>query len=482
MIYAVGIRPSMTVIRDSSTIAVSDGTATVYGWVQDVRNLGGISFLTLRDRYGTLQVTMPKKKIDPELFEKLTKLPRESVVSITGDVKESNQTALGLELIPTSADVIGEAAVPLPMGVIDKVNVEMDTRLNHRFMDLRKPEIKAIFELKSMMVDLIEEAVRENGFTRVYTPKIGAAGAEGGAELFRVQYFDRPAYLSQSPQLYKQILMSTGLDRVYEIGRLFRNEGIDLTHNPEFTTCEFYMAYADVNDVMKMTEDMVSGIVKDITGGYKITYHPQGPGTEGVELDFTPPWKRYSMVEELEHQGGFKVPMPLESQETYDFLLAKCKELGVECTPPLTTPRLLDKLVEHFVEPLCRNPTFICDHPAIVSPLAKYHRSKPGMCERFELFVNHTELANAYTELNNPIVQRERFMQQAKDKSKGDEEAQCLDEDFCVALEHGLPPTGGWGLGVDRLTMFLTDSNNIKEVLLFPAMKPIDENKPEESA
>ena len=162
----------MTAIRDSSTIAVSDGTATVHGWVQDVRNLGGISFLTLRDRHGTLQVTMPKKKIDPELFEKLTKLPRESVVSITGDVKESNQTALGLELIPTSADVIGEAAVPLPMGVIDKVNVEMDTRLNHRFMDVRKPEIKAIFELKSIMVDLIEEAVRENGFTRVYTPKI----------------------------------------------------------------------------------------------------------------------------------------------------------------------------------------------------------------------------------------------------------------------------------------------------------------------
>ena len=170
----------MTVIRDSSSIAVSDGTATVHGWVQDVRNLGGISFLTLRDRHGTLQVTMPKKKIDPELFEKLTKLPRESVVSITGDVKESNQTALGLELIPTSAEVIGEAAVPLPMGVIDKVNVEMDTRLNHRFMDVRKPEIKAIFELKSIMVDLIEEAVRETGFTRVYTPKLGAALGSGG--------------------------------------------------------------------------------------------------------------------------------------------------------------------------------------------------------------------------------------------------------------------------------------------------------------
>ena len=154
-------------------------------------------------------------------------------------------------------------------------------------------------------------------------------------------------------------------------------------------------------------------------------------------IDFTPPWPRYSYIEELEKQGGFKIPMPLDSEECHSFLAAKCKELEIEVTPPQTTPRLLDKLVEHFVERLCLNPSFICDQPEICSPLAKYHRSKPGMCERFELFVNYTELTNAYTELNNPMVQRERFMQQAKDKSNGDEEAQCLDEDFCVALEHG---------------------------------------------
>ena len=256
----------MAVIRDSSSISVADGTATVHGWVQDVRNLGGISFLTLRDRHGTLQVTMPKKKIDPELFETLTKLPRESVVSITGDVKESNQTALGLELIPTSAEVIGEAAVPLPMGVIDKVNVEMDTRLNHRFMDVRKPEIKAIFELKSIMVDLIEEAVRENGFTRVYTPKIGAAGAEGGAELFRVQYFDKPAYLAQSPQLYKQILMSTGLDRVYEIGPAFRAEQSNTNrHVTEFISFDGEMSWIQSqNDVMAMIEEIVDHVLKGL--------------------------------------------------------------------------------------------------------------------------------------------------------------------------------------------------------------------------
>ena len=214
----------MTVNKDSSNIAVGDGVVTINGWVQDIRNMGGIAFLQLRDRYGVIQVTMPKKKIDPELFASLTSLSRESVVSITGEVKESNQTALGLEVIPSSYVLHSEAGVPLPMGVIDKVNVEMDTRLNNRFMDLRKPEVKAIFELKSLMVELIEEAVRDNGFTQVYTPKISAAGAEGGAELFKIKYFDKDAFLSQSPQLYKQVLMSTGLDRVFEIAPAFRAE------------------------------------------------------------------------------------------------------------------------------------------------------------------------------------------------------------------------------------------------------------------
>ncbi|MCQ2070718.1 MAG: OB-fold nucleic acid binding domain-containing protein, partial [archaeon] len=211
-------------VRNSSNISVEDGTATVKGWVQDVRNLGGISFVTLRDRFGTIQVTLPKKKIEPTLFEELTKLSRESVVAITGEVKASNQTALGLELIPTACEVYSRAAVPLPLGVIDKVDAGMDTRLDHRFMDVRKPEIKAVFELKAMMVELIEEAVRENGFTQVYTPKINAAGAEGGAELFQIQYFDKPAFLAQSPQLYKQILMASGLERVFELGPAFRAE------------------------------------------------------------------------------------------------------------------------------------------------------------------------------------------------------------------------------------------------------------------
>ncbi|MBQ5397768.1 MAG: aspartate--tRNA(Asn) ligase, partial [Candidatus Methanomethylophilus sp.] len=253
----------MTAVRDSSNITVEDGTATVKGWVQDVRALGGIAFVTLRDRFGTIQITLPKKKIDPALFEELTKLPRESVVAVTGEVKASNQTALGLEIIPSAVEVYSKAATPLPLGVVDKVNVEMDTRLNHRFMDLRKPEIRAIFELKAMMVELIEECVRENGFNQVYTPKINAAGAEGGAELFKIQYFDKPAFLAQSPQLYKQILMSTGLDRVFELGPAFRAELSNTNrHVTEFISFDGEMSWIEnEEEVMAMIETIVDHVL-----------------------------------------------------------------------------------------------------------------------------------------------------------------------------------------------------------------------------
>jgi len=292
-------------------------------------------------------------------------------------------------------------------------------------------------------------------------------------------------YMRIAPELYLKTLIVGGMNRVFEIGKQFRNEGIDTTHNPEFTTCEFYWAYADYNDLMDVTEDMLSKMCHSIHGDTKIQYHPDGTDTEEgrantIEIDFTKPFKRIPMMKGLQDALKGKLPKKakwpknteLDKPESNKFFDDLCKKLDVECSNPRTTARLIDKLVGEFLESKCKNPTFITDTPTIMSPLAKWHRSEPGLSERFELFANYHEIINAYTELNDPKVQLKCFQDQAAAKDAGDLEAQHIDMSYVQALEYGLPPTAGWGLGIDRITMLMTDSNNIKEVMLFPAMKP----------
>ncbi|KNA24062.1 hypothetical protein SOVF_019180 [Spinacia oleracea] len=355
---------------------------------------------------------------------------------------------------------------------------DQETRYRQRYLDLMvNTEVREIFRTRSKIVQYIRRFLDNQGFLEVETPMMNMIPGGAAARPFVTYHNDlnMKLYMRIAPELYLKELVVGGLDRVYEIGKLFRNEGIDLTHNPEFTTCEFYMAFADYNDLMEMTETLLSGMVKELTGGYVIKFHANGLDKEAIEIDFTPPYRRIDMIEELEKMANLSIPKDLASEETNKYLIDACAKYDVKCPAPQTTTRLLDKLVGHFLEETCVNPAFIINHPELMSPLAKWHRSKPGLTERFELFVNKHELCNAYTELNDPIVQRQRFAEQLKDRQSGDDEAMALDETFCTALEYGLPPTGGWGMGIDRLTMMLTDSQNIKEVLLFPAMKPQDE-------
>ncbi|MFQ6667346.1 hypothetical protein Gotur_033402 [Gossypium turneri] len=366
---------------------------------------------------------------------------------------------------------------------------DQETRYRQRYLDLMlNLEVRQIFKTRSKIISYVRSFLDNLDFLEVETPMMNMIAGGAAARPFVTHHneLNMKLYMRIAPELYLKELVVGGLDRVYEIGKQFRNEGIDLTHNPEFTTCEFYMAFADYNDLMELTEKMLSGMVKELTGSYKIKYHANGLDSAPIEIDFTPPFRRLDMVEELEKMANLNIPKDFSSDETNKYLADACAKLEIKCPPPQTTARLLDKLVGHFLEETCVNPTFIINHPEIMSPLAKWHRSKPGLTERFELFINKHEaysfsyfltvqLCNAYTELNDPVVQRQRFAEQLKDRQSGDDEAMALDETFCTALEYGLPPTGGWGLGIDRLAMLLTDSQNIKEVLLFPAMKPQDE-------
>ncbi|KAM9921359.1 hypothetical protein OXX80_009300 [Metschnikowia pulcherrima] len=428
-----------------------------------------------------IQVQVMAQAQDAESFETYEKehdnLRRGDIIGVTGYPGRTAPAKGGegeLSVFAVSIELLTPCLHMLPtehFGFKDQEN-----RYRKRYLDLIvNDDVRERFKVRSAIISYIRRFLDNRDFIEVETPILNVIAGGATAKPFITHHndLDMQMYMRIAPELFLKELVVGGMDRVYEIGRQFRNEGIDMTHNPEFTTCEFYQAYADVYDLMDMTEVMFSEMVKEITGDYKVTYHPDGPEGEALTLDFARPWKRVNMIEELEKVYNVKFPPgdELHTEETGKFLKQILIDNKLDCTPPLTNARMLDKLVGEL-EDASINPTFIFGHPQMMSPLAKKDRNIPGLCERFEVFVATKEICNAYTELNDPFDQRARFEEQARQKAQGDDEAQMVDETFCNALEYGLPPTAGWGCGIDRLAMFLTNSNTIREVLLFPTLKP----------
>ena len=357
-----------------------------------------------------------------------------------------------------------------------------DIRFRKRYLDIMTNErSRKILIVRSNIISFLRRYLEDRGFLEVETPTLSVAAGGANARAFQTKSVafgkDTDLYLRIAPELYLKKLIIAGLDRVFEVGKVFRNEGVDSNHNPEFTTCEFYMAYTDYKYLMSFTEELIRSLVYAINGSYKVNVakfkNDGSVDAEALEIDFELPFERISVIEGIEKFTNVAIPRPLDSEPTRECLSDLIDQHGIALSPPRTTARMLDKLIAISIEEhITDRPTFIVDHPLVMSPLAKPHAESADLTERFELFVNQHELCNAYSELSNYEDQISRFAKQAEAKEAGDAEAHTNDLDFCEALAHGLPPTSGWGIGIDRLVMLLTNVTHIREVISFPTVRP----------
>jgi len=447
------------ILTDFENLSESEDKVSVAGRIISVRGHGKTSFAHLQDRSGRIQIYLRKDVLGDDNFGQFRMLDIGDIMGVEGTVFRTKMGEITVKV--TGFTLLAKSLRPLPEkwhGLKDK-----EIRYRRRYLDLIvNPDTMETFKKRAAIIKSIRQFLDKKGFLEVETPamQVMYGGANARPFTTHLSALDLQLYLRIADELYLKRLIVGGMERVYEIAKDFRNEGMDRNHNPEFTMLEFYYAYADYNDLMNLVEELFSNISQDVLSSYDFTF-------EGHDISLKPPYRRVSFSEaSLEYLDTDITTMDEES------LVKLAKEKKLDIGGSKGRGFLLDLLSSEFIEPNLIQPTFLTDYPVELSPLAKKHRDKQGLTERFEIFIGGVEFGNGFSELNDPDDQRKRFEAQAEAKKMGDEEAHPIDEDFIMALEHGMPPTAGYGLGIDRLTMLLTGNSSIRDVILFPTMKP----------
>ncbi len=460
---------STSAIIKSQFEAMEGQSVRLAGRLMSKRGMGKVSFCDLQDRDGRIQLYVKFDEMEESAFQRFKKNDIGDIVGVVGDVFKTERGEISVRV--HEATLLSKSLLPLPEKFHGLTNVE--TRFRQRYVDLMvNPEVKQNFVIRSRFIKFLRNYLDDRNYIEVETPVLNTIAGGAAARPFITHHntLDIDMYMRIATELPLKRLIVGGMDRVYEVGRIFRNEGMDPKHNPEFTTVELYQAYADFHDMMDIAEGIISGAAKEILGTYEVEWM-------GEKIDLTPGWRRLTMVDAVKEYAGVDFGAITDDAEA----VAAAKAIGVELADAAekTWGNALYACFDQKVEEHLIQPTFITMYPVEVSPLTKRSPLDSRLTERFELFVCHSELANAYSELNDPMDQRDRFQKQVEQRERGDEETEMLDEDFLTALEYGMPPTGGMGMGVDRIVMLLTGTDTIREVILFPTMKPMDMPKSE---
>lgn len=444
--------------------ALEGQEVAIAGRLMSKRGMGKVSFCDLQDKSGRIQLYARKDEMDEAEYNRFKKYDIGDIVGVHGVVFRTQRGEMSVRVVTVT--LLSKSLLPLPEKFHGLTSTEL--RYRQRYVDLIvNPEVKRNFVIRSRFIKHVRDFMDGRSFMEVETPVLNTISGGATARPFVTHHntLDIDMYMRIATELPLKRLIVGGMDRVYEIGRIFRNEGMDPKHNPEFTTIELYQAYADFNDMMDLFEDLLSSAAQKILGTYQVQW-------QGEDIDLTPGWPRMPMHEAVKQYCGIDFMAITTDEEA----VAAAKSIGVELpeTADKTWGNALYECFDQRVEEKLIQPTFITMHPVDVSPLAKRSPKDPRLTERFELFICHSEMGNAFSELNDPIDQRQRFQKQVELRDKGDDEAGMMDEDFLTALEYGMPPTGGLGIGIDRCVMLLTGSDSIREVILFPTMKPND--------